>query len=104
MLARRDAYPTARRMLLAHYAMPRHVTTMRHLAREVCGVADHRVANRIYGTFAARVRRELDLPKPSFEIWTLGTWPEPPIDEVGEFAFRLRPEVCAAVRRLGWAG
>lgn len=102
MLARRNLFVAGRAMLVAHYRMPHHVTTMRHLARDVCGKPDHRVANWLYGSFAARVRRELDVARPKFEIGVLATWPEPPIDELGEFAFRLRPEVCSAIRRLGW--
>jgi hypothetical protein len=68
----------------------------------VYGVANHSIANRVYGSFAARVRRELGVARPKFEIWVLGTWPERPIDEAGEFAFRLRREVCVALERLGW--
>jgi hypothetical protein len=102
MLARRGVFATGRAMLVAHYEMPHHVTTMRHLASAVCGTPDHRIANWLYGSFAARVRRELDVARPKFEIGVLATWPEPPIDELGEFAFRLRPEVCAALCRLGW--
>jgi hypothetical protein len=102
MLARRGIFVAGRAMLVAHYAMPGHVATMRHLARAVCGTPDHRIANRLYGSFAARVRRELDIPRPAFEIAVLATWPEPPIDALGEFACRLRPEVCTALRHLGW--
>jgi hypothetical protein len=102
MLARRGVFVAGRAMLVAHYGMPNHVTTMRHLARAVCGTPDHRIANRLYGSFAARVRRDLEVARPAFEIGVLATWPEPPLDELREFAFRLRPEVCAAVRRLGW--
>lgn len=103
MLAERGAYASARAMLVSQYCMPGHVTTMRHLAIAVYNNHDYRIANRTYGSFAGRVRRELGLARPPYEIWVLGTWPEPPIDSLGEFAFRLRPEVCAAVRRLGWA-
>jgi len=102
-LAERGTYASARAMLVAHHAMPNHVATMRHLARAVYGTPDHRIANRVYGSFAGRVRRELGIARLPYEIAVLGTWPEPPIDEVGEFAFRLRPEVCRAIRRLGWA-
>jgi hypothetical protein len=104
MLARRGKYAAGRAMLVAHFSMPNHVTTMRHLALAVYGTSDHRVANQVYGGFARRVRLELDVPRPPLEIGVLGTWPEDPIDDVGEFAFRLRPEVCTAIRRLGWAG
>lgn len=102
MLARRNVYASARAMLIAHYRMPRHVATMRILAERVFGLPNHSIANRVYGSFASRVRRELGAPPPKYEIWVLGTWPEKPIDDVGEFAFRLRPEVCKALERLGW--
>ena len=102
MLARRDIFAAGRAMLVAHYGKRRHITTMRHLARDVYGKPDHRLANWVYGSFAARVRRELDVPRPKFEIWVLATWPAPAVDALGEFACRLRPEVCAALRRLGW--
>ncbi|MEO7964058.1 MAG: hypothetical protein ABIT38_09140 [Gemmatimonadaceae bacterium] len=102
MVARRGIFDTGRAMMVAHYGMRNHVATMRHLARDVCGTPHHRIANWLYGSFAARVRRELDVPRPTFEIWLLGTWPVPAVDELGEFAFRLRPEVYAALRRLGW--
>ena len=103
MLARRNKYAAGREMLLAHYRMPDRVATMRHLALAACNVADHRVANLLYGGFAARVRQEIDIPRPKYEIWVLATWPEPPIDALGEFACRLRPEVCRALEQLGWA-
>ena len=102
MLAHRNKYAAGRAMLLAQYGMPNHVATMRHLALAVCGVAEHRVANLLYGGFAARVRREIDVPRPKYEIWVLATWPEPPIDALGEFACRLRPEVRRALEQLGW--
>ncbi len=102
MLARRNVYASARAMMIAHYHMPRHVATMRILAEKVYGVPNHSIANRVYGSFASRVRRELGVTQPKYEIWILGTWPETPIDDVGEFAFRLRPEVCKALERLGW--
>ena len=102
MLAERGLYVAARAMLCVHYRAPKRVTTMRHLAAAVLHVSDHRRANFVYGQFAARVRRECDLARPRFEIWVLGTWPEPPVDDLGEFAFRLRPEVARAVERLGW--
>lgn len=90
-------------MLIAHYRMPNHVTTMRHLAIAVYGMANFRLGNLQYGGLAARVRRDLHLPRPRLEIAVLATWPEPPIDAVGEFAFRLRPEVVAALEQLGWS-
>lgn len=102
MIARRGTFAAARAMLVAQYAMPNRVTTMRHLSLEVCGVAEHRVGNLLYGGLAAKVRRELGLERPRFEMWVFATWPEPPIDAVGEFAFRLRPEVATAMERLGW--
>jgi hypothetical protein len=102
MLARRGKYSSGRAMLIAHYAMPDHVATMRHLVLASCGVAEYRIANFVYGSFAARVRRELAVVRPKYEIWVLATWPEPPIDDLGEFAFRLRPEVVAALEHLGW--
>ena len=89
-----------RAMLVAHYDMPGHVTTMRHLARAVCGTPNHRIANRLYGGFAARVRRELDVARPAFEIAVFATWPEPPIDELAEFACRLRPGNTGCRRNL----
>ncbi|AHG92832.1 hypothetical protein J421_5297 (plasmid) [Gemmatirosa kalamazoonensis] len=104
MLAQREIFAAGRAMLVAHYGKPDRITTMRHLARDVYGKPDHRLANWVYGSFAARVRRELDVPRPKFEIWVLATWPAPAIDELGEFACRLRPEVCAALRSLGWVG
>ena len=102
MLAQRSKYVAGRTMLIAHYAMPNRVATMRHLALAVCGVAEYRVGNLLYGGFAARVRREIDIPRPKYEIAVLATWPEPPMDSLGEFAFRLRPEVSLAIERLGW--
>lgn len=102
MLARKNKYAAGRAMLLAQYGMPHRVATMRHLALAVCGVAEHRVANLLYGGFAARVRQEIDIPRQKYEIWVLATWPEPPIDALREFAFRLRPEVCRALEQLGW--
>lgn len=87
-------------MLRAHCAMPGRLATMRRLAAAVGGPPDHRTANFVYGTLAGRIRRELQLPRPKYEIWVLATWPEPPLDELAEFAFRLRPEVAAAVGRL----
>lgn len=100
-LAERDLYRMARAMLCTHYAMPNRLATMRRLGVAV-GYADHRPANFLYGSFAGRVRRELQLPRPKYEIWTLVSWPEPPLDELAEFAFRLRPEVATAIERLGW--
>jgi len=104
MLAHRNKYVVGRAMLIAQYGMPNCIATMRLLALSVCGVAEHRVGNLLYGGLAARVRRELDLPRPKYEIAVLATWPEPPIDALGEFAFRLRPEVSRAIERLGWVG
>jgi len=102
MLAHRNKYVAGRAMLIAQYGMPNRIATMRLLALAVCGVAEHRVGNLLYGGLAARVRRELDLPRPKYEIAVLATWPEPPIDALSEFAFRLRPEVSRAIERLGW--
>ena len=101
-LAERGLYRTGRAMLCAHCGMPERVATMRRLAVAVGYPPDHRPANFLYGSFAGRVRRELYLERPRFEIWALATWPEPPLDELGEFAFRVRPEVAAAIERLGW--
>jgi hypothetical protein len=101
-LARRGTYKIGREMLVAHFRMPRHVTTMRHLAIAVCKVPEHRLANFHYGSLAARVQRELELARDGYAIEVLATWPEEPIDELAEFAFRLRPEVVQAVQRLGW--
>lgn len=78
------------------------VATMRRLASAVGAVPEYRRGNLLYGQFAARVRRELGLSRPKYKIWVLATWPEPPIEEAGEFAFRLRPEVVEAVDRLNW--
>lgn len=103
MLAERDLYRTGRAMLCAHCAMPNRVATMRRLASAVGHPPDHRRGNFFYGQFASRVRREIGLPRPKFEIWVLGTWPESPLDRLKEFAFRLRPEVAQAMERLGWA-
>lgn len=101
-LAGRGLYQAGRAMLRAHHAMPDRVATMRRLAAAVGYPPDHRTANFVYGSFAGRVRRELHLERPRYEIWTLATWPEPPLDELAEFAFRLRPEVATALERLRW--
>jgi hypothetical protein len=99
-LAERGLYRLGRAMLHAHLAMPGRVTTMRRLAAAVGYPPDHRTANFVYGSLAGRIRRELQLPRPKYEIWVLATWSVPPLDELAEFAFRLRPEVAAAVARL----
>jgi hypothetical protein len=102
-LAERNLYQVGRAMLCAQYAMPGRAATMRRLAAAVGYPPDHRTANFVYGSFAGRVRRELQLARPKYEIWVLVVWPEPPLDELAEFAFRLRPEVATAIERLGWS-
>ena len=89
-------------MLAAHYLMPERVATMRHMSAAVGLRHDHRQGNLRYGHFAARVRRELGLDYHGLALWTLATFPEPPVDNLEEFSFRMRPEVARALEKLGW--
>ncbi len=98
--ADRGLSPSARRMLVAHYALPDRVATMRHLAAAIGAPADHARGNLTYGRFAGRVRRELGLPSRSLALSALATYPEPPVDALGEFAFRMRRELARALERL----
>lgn len=101
-IARRGLAPIRRTMLLTHYAMRDHVGTMRRLAAAVGKAERHSVANFHYGGLAGQVYRELQLRFRGIKLWTLATWPEAPLDELGEFSFRMRPEVARALEELGW--
>lgn len=101
-IARRRMAESRRTMLLAHYAMPGHIATMRHLAATVGHTSSHGFANVQYGGLAGQVYRELHLRFRGIKLWTLATWPEDPIDELAEFSFRMRPEVARALEQLGW--
>ena len=68
----REIAPSIVAMPRAQYAMPGRVATMRHLAQAAGSGNDWKAANRIYGNFAARIRRELDLRHEGFAIWTIG--------------------------------
>jgi len=100
-LEKRGLAESSRVLFNAHYAMPNHVSTMRHLAAAI-GERDPMAGNRLYGNLASRIRRELGLMKPRIALWTIATWPEEPIGERREFSFRMRPEVVEALERLGW--
>jgi len=99
---KRGMAPSARAMLEAHYAMPNHVATMRHIAASIGYPHDHRQGNLRYGTLAGRLRRELGMPQPSMELWAIATWDEDAIDDLNEFSFRMRPELATALERIGW--
>ncbi|MDX2193329.1 MAG: HNH endonuclease [Gemmatimonadales bacterium] len=101
-LAERGLAESCRTMLAAHYAMSGHVATMRYLCAAIGRPAEYRAGNLIYGGLAKRVRLELGLPFLGLELGTLATYPEDPIDALGEFSFRMRPEVCRALESLGW--
>ena len=104
VLAERGLSESSRVMLASHYAMPERVATMRHLAAAIGMPHDHKQGNLRYGRLAGRVRRELGLRRPGIELWAIATWPEKSVDDLGEFAFRMRPEVATALEKLGWVG
>jgi predicted HNH restriction endonuclease len=101
-LAKRGISPADKAMLVAHYAMPDYVATMRHMSAALGLPHDHKQGNLRYGQLAARVRRELGLDYHGLALWTLATFPEEPVDELEEFSFRMRPEVARALEKLGW--
>jgi len=98
----RGMHSNRRTMLLAHYAMPDHIATMRYLSATVGRTRSHSYANRHYGGLAGQVRRELRLRYEGLNLWTLATWPARAVDHVGELSFRMRPELAKAIERLGW--
>ncbi len=98
-VAARGIAPSVCSMLNAHFVMPRRIATMRHLCA-AAGFAGHSAGNRLYGGLARRIRDELELRYSGLSLWTIATWPAPPIDEAGEFAFRMRPEFAEALERL----
>lgn len=99
---RRGMSSNRRTMLLAHYARPDHIATMRYLSASVGRTHSHSYANRHYGGLAGQVRRELGLRYQGLNLWTLATWPARDVDGNGEFSFQMRPEVARALERLGW--
>lgn len=99
-IEQRGIAPSVRRMLNTHYSMTDRIATMRHLA-EAAGFDDYKAANRLYGSFAGRVRRNLELRYEGLSLWTIATWPAPPVDGLREFAFQMRPEFAAALEGAG---
>jgi predicted HNH restriction endonuclease len=97
----RGIAPSIVAMLHAHYAMPGRVVTMRHLSQAAGSGNDWKTGNRLYGSFAARIRRELDLKYEGLAIWTIGYWPVPADEYLGEFSFRMRPNFAKALERVG---
>jgi hypothetical protein len=92
-------------MLREHFKAPDHTTTWWQLAEKV-GYPDFNTVNLQYGTFAARVARQLGRSEKLLDpgghrswVWVLVHWAEER-DATGDTAFVLRPEVVEALKRL----
>jgi hypothetical protein len=79
-LAERGIASTRKNVLLAHYSMPGHVATMRHLLGVVGRPSEHGYANLHYGGLGGQLYRELGLRYRGMKLRTISTWPEEPID------------------------
>jgi len=101
-ISRKGMSANRKTMLLAHYAMPDHIATMRYLAATVGYTRTHSYANLQYGGLAKQLRQALDLKYDNRDLWSLATWPKRDIDDDHEFSFRMRPEVATALELLGW--
>ncbi|MCC6929318.1 MAG: HNH endonuclease [Gemmatimonadaceae bacterium] len=97
----RGIAPSIIEMLRAQYAMPGRVTTMRRLAQAAGFGNSWSAANRVFGGFAGRVRREMDLQYHGLALWTIGYWPVPEDEQLEEFSFRMRPNFAKALERVG---
>lgn len=96
-------HPNHRALLEAHLQAPAATASWRQLAR-AAGYKDEDPVKLQYGTFAGRVARRLGVRRrpEGFWLYVLAEWAEER-DDKGHTRYRLRPEVVAALKRLGWA-
>jgi hypothetical protein len=89
-------------LLRAHYAAPDHTATWAQLASAV-GYANFNAVNLQYGTFAARVAREMGITAAPNGYWlnVLAGWAEERDAVSGHTAFILRRPFVEALTRLG---
>ena len=99
---RRHVTVTQLLLLQHHYSSPGRTTTARRLG-ECVGYADHRGANSQYGTLAKRLAEDLGLEVNGDHVFLLATFTADPDVEGGETQLVMRPQVAAALERLGWA-
>lgn len=99
-----EGIPVAHRDLLrAHFAAPDHTVSWRELAPSV-GYPSPEPVKLQYGKFARRIAERLGVTKRranGFWLYVLADW-GPHLDPKGHTTFRLRPQVIAALKRMGW--
>jgi predicted HNH restriction endonuclease len=90
-------------LLRAHYAAPQHTVTWAQLA-EAVGYPTGSSVNLQYGRFAKRIGLALGFATPPAGFWlhVIADWADQP-GAKGHTAFRLRPSITDALRRLGWS-
>jgi len=96
-------HPSHRDLLRAHFAAPDHTVSWRELAPSV-GYPNAEPIKLQYGLFARRVAEHLGITKQQaggFWLNVLAGW-GPELDVKGHTTFRMRPELIAALKRLGW--
>lgn len=101
-LERAGIHPSHRDLLRAHFAAPQHTVSWRELAPSV-GYANAEAVKLQYGSFARRIAKQLGITRPPAGFWlhVLADWGSRP-DGRGHTTFRMRPQVVAALKRLGW--
>lgn len=119
LLVVRDEFSTARpfsesnepRFLMEHYRAPQHTITSAQLAKLV-GFSSYSVTNLRYGTFAGRIAAALRYTPGPFKTVPPGNphWWRTlaygndgvPLKEDGRYEWIMRPELCEALRKMGW--
>ena len=96
-------HPTHRDLLRAHFAAPKHTVSWRELASSV-GYPHAEPVKLQYGLFARRIAERLGVSRRQARgVWlnVLADW-APSLDPKGHTTFKLRPQVVAALGRMGW--
>jgi hypothetical protein len=109
VLDRKGIADSHRRFLLGHLEVATRPTTWRELGTRLGHpeATAHTPVNLQYGSFARRLANELGIVEylpvingRPFMLHAIAEWAGK--GKLGEQAFVMRPEVAAAVRRLGW--
>lgn len=96
-------HPSHRDLLRAHFAAPEQTVSWRELAPSV-GYPSAEPVKLQYGTLARRIAGRLGVSKEEargFWLHVIADWANG-FDSHGHTTFRLRPEMVAALKRLGW--
>jgi hypothetical protein len=103
MIESEGIHPSHRDLLRAHFAAPEQIVSWRELAPSV-GYPSAEPVKLQYGILARRIAGQLGVTRErahGFWLHVIADWANTS-DSRGHTTFRLRPEMVAALKRLGW--